>query len=100
MCYSICVDEEVSKKIDRILALTEENNLYIRKVRSTQKNSQIFKAVYWIAIIIFAVGGFYFLQPYVSTLMNLYSSTTGKPASSFSIPDAAQLQNLVKELKQ
>ncbi len=100
-CVTVAlVDEEVSKKIDRILALAEENNAYIRKVRSVQKTSQMMKAIYWVIIGVFVLGGFYFVQPYLNTLMSLYSGTTGKSASSFSIPDASQLQELVKQLKQ
>ena len=94
------MDAEDKKKLDRILQLAEENNTYVKKVRSAQKTSQMFKAIYWVVIIAFVLGGFYFVQPYISTLMNLYSSTTGKPSSSFSIPDASQLQDLVKQLKQ
>ena len=94
------MDAEDSKKLDRILALTEENNTYIRKVRSTQKTAQMFKAIYWVAIIVFVLGGFIFVQPYLSALMNLYSGNTGKTTSSFAVPDATQLQELVKQLKQ
>ena len=100
MWYSSLVDEADSKKLDRILALSEENNEYIKKVRSTQKNAQMFKAIYWVVIITFAVGGFYFVKPYINTMMNLYTSTTGKSASTFSIPDAKQLQDLINQLKQ
>ena len=98
------VDAEDKKKLDRVLALAEENNTYIRKMRKAQKTAGIFKTLYWLVIIAFMVGGFYFLQPYLNTLLNLYSGLGMKSgsdsSSSFKMPDAAQLQELIKNLKQ
>lgn len=102
LCYSSPVDEADSKKLDRILALTEENNEYIKKVRSTQKNAQMFKAIYWVAIITFAVGGFYFLKPYLNTLTSFYSSFGGENkdgTSLFQLPDAKSIQSYIDEFK-
>lgn len=103
MCYSVCVDAEDSKKLDRILALAEENNEYIRKVRTTQKNAQMFKAIYWVVIISVALGGIYVVKPYLNSLMGLYSGLGAAQGVSsntnFKIPDADQLQNLVNQLK-
>ncbi len=101
--YSSPVDEADSKKLDRILALAEENNEYIKKVRSTQKNTQMFKAIYWVAIITFAVGGFYFLKPYFNTLNNLYSSISGEKkegTSLFQIPEARNIQGIIDQITQ
>lgn len=97
------MDAEDSKKLDRILALAEENNEYIKKVRSTQKNTQMFKAIYWVAIITFAVGGFYFLKPYFNTLNNLYSSISGEKkegTSLFQIPEAKNIQGIIDQITQ
>lgn len=103
LCYSTLVDAEDSKKLDRILALCEENNQYIRKVRNTQKTSQMWKAIYWVIIITFAVGGFYFLKPYLNTLTNIYSSIGGEKKegnSLFQLPDAKTIQGLVDQFKE
>ena len=85
------MDSDDKKKIDRLLALAEENNQYIRKVRSSQKTSQMFKAIYWVVIIAFAVGGFYFVQPYLNTLSSVYSTVGG---------NTTQMQDFVKQFKQ
>ncbi len=71
------MEPEDSKKLDRILALAEENNAYIRKVRTTQKNSQMFKAIYWVILIALALGGLFFVQPYFQKFSSLYSSVSG-----------------------
>ena len=67
------MDAEDKKKFDEILQLSRENNAYIKKVRKSQKASTIFTVIYWIVIVIVALGGFYFAQPYVSNMVNLYN---------------------------
>lgn len=97
------MDQEDKKKLDRILELAEENNAYIRRVRSTQKTSQMLKAIYWVVIVLFAVGGFYYLKPYLNSITNLYSSfgsKSGTASTLLNLPDTKQLENLLKEFKQ
>ncbi len=100
------MDSEDKAKLDRVLKLAEENNAYIRKVRSTQKTSQMIKAIYWVVIIVFVLGGFYFLQPYLNTLTSIYTKIGGKSTgtssgtSSFQLPDAKSLQDFVNQIKQ
>lgn len=95
------MDDDDKRKLDRILKLAEENNEYVRKVRSSQKTSQMMKAIYWVVIIMFTVGGFYAIKPYLNTINGLYSSIGGSPTkgvSGFKMPDTKQLQDLLKEI--
>jgi len=97
------MDQEDKKKLDRILELAEENNAYIRRVRSTQKTSQMLKAIYWVIIVLFAVGGFYYIKPYLASLTNLYSSFSGKSGTTntlLNLPDTKQVESLLKQFKQ
>ncbi len=71
------MDAEDKKKLDRILELVESNNTSINQIRRSQKNTQIFKAVYWLVIFIVMFGGLYFLQPYVNNLVGLYNGGIG-----------------------
>ena len=99
ICVTVApVDAEDKKKLDRVLALSEENNTFIRKMRKAQKNSQIFKALYWVVIIGLVVSSFYFMMPYLSMLTNLYSGGAAQ-GSSLKIPSAAELNDLVKSIK-
>ncbi len=91
------MDTEDRQKLERILKLAEENNEYIRKVRSSQKTSQMIKAIYWVVILVFVLGGFYYVQPYLKTLGSLYQKTNG---ASLSLPDADQLKELIDQFKQ
>ena len=67
------MDIEDKKKINDILVLLKENNVYIKKIRKTQKNSQIFRAIYWVIILGLMISGYYFAQPYFKNVMNLYN---------------------------
>lgn len=97
------MDQEDKKKLDRILELAEENNAYIRRVRSTQKTSQMIKAIYWVIIGLFAIGGFYYIKPYLNSMMSLYSSFSGKTGTAstlLNLPDTKQIEGLIKEFQQ
>ena len=67
------MDEEYKKKLDRLIIQSEENNFLLKKVRRSQKNSAIYKVVYWIVVLAIAAGGYLVAQPYVSNILNLYS---------------------------
>ena len=84
------MDAEDKAKIDRILALAEDNNAYIRQVRRSQKTSQMLKAIYWVVIAVVALGGYYFVKPYVSSMTSLF----GGSGASFQMSDVERLENL------
>jgi hypothetical protein len=93
------MDDEDKKKLDRILALAEENNQYVRSVRQSQKTSQMWKAIYWVIIGTMTIAGYYAIKPYIGTFKNLYSMTNGKDSSGLQLPTKAQLQGYVDQFK-
>ncbi len=93
------MDAEDKAKLDRVLKLAEENNDYIRQVRSSQKTSQMVKAIYWVVIIVFLLGGFYYVQPYLKSVSGLYSSISGGTSGGFNLSDSAQVQSIINSLK-
>jgi hypothetical protein len=97
------VDPELKTMMEELLKLTRENNTILSKVRNHQKWVQIYKAIYWVIIISVAFGGFYFIQPYLSSTLNYYNAVTGGESSSgtipgTSIPDIKHLQDLLKQV--
>jgi hypothetical protein len=67
------MDEEMKK-------LVIENNSMLKKLVFYQKWNQIYRIVYWLIIILSAIGAFYFVQPLLSSLSGAY----GVDTSSFS----------------
>ena len=60
--------------------LVVENNSMLKKLVFYQKWNQIYRIVYWLIIILSAIGAFYFVQPLLSSLVGAY----GVDTSSFS----------------
>ena len=51
--------------------LLKENNDMLKKVVRYQKWNQIYRALYWGIIIFSSFGAYYFIQPYLSGLLNV-----------------------------
>ena len=58
---------------DRLMALTEENNALLKKIRQSARISQAFRVAYWFIIIGLSIGAFYFIQPMIDQLMSVYT---------------------------
>lgn len=71
------MDPESKQLLEDTLALAQENNKMLRKIRSVQKWSIFWSWLKIIAIIGIALGSFYFLQPYIDKIKDLYSSISG-----------------------
>ena len=51
--------------------LLKENNEMLKKLVRYQKWNQIYRILYWGIIIFSSVGAYYFIQPYLSGLLNV-----------------------------
>ena len=71
------MDPESKKLLQDTLALTEENNKMLHKIRGIQRRGAIWQALKWIIIIGIAFGSFYFIEPYLNKVMELYNTVTG-----------------------
>ncbi len=67
---------EERKILEETYRLTKENSKWLKKIRKHMLYGTIFRVAYWLLIIGFAVGIFYFLQPYLENLLNIYSGLT------------------------
>ncbi len=71
------MDPEDQKLLKRVVALTEENNVILRKLHRAEKMRRLFRALYWVAVIALALGAYYVIQPYLDSLRDLYGSIRG-----------------------
>lgn len=71
------MDPESRKLLEDTFALVEENNKMLRKVRSVQKWATFWQTLKVLLIIGIAFGVFYFLEPYLNKVMDLYNSVSG-----------------------
>lgn len=71
------MDPESKKLLESTLSLTEENNEMLHKIRGVQKRETLWRVLRLFIIVGIAFGAFYFLEPYLNKVMDLYSSVTG-----------------------
>ncbi|MES2930986.1 MAG: hypothetical protein V4665_04370 [Patescibacteria group bacterium] len=84
------MDNELKELLKINIDLSEKNNAMLTKLVRAQKRALIYRIIYWAILIFSALGLFYFLKPYASSLFNVYSG---------GVSDFSQIQNLFDSLK-
>lgn len=59
--------------LNRIAQQVDENNDILHGIRSSMRWSKIWSAVYWTLIIGASLGAYWFIQPYINQLLDVYS---------------------------
>jgi hypothetical protein len=97
------VDPDIKNLLEENLKLSKENNELLIKIRSVQRWSQISRIFYWLIIIGVSFGAFYFIQPYIGNLLNVYTGGVSDIGTIKNIGNGLNLNNIqdmVKELNQ
>ena len=84
------MDAEDKQMLQNALALAEENNKMLHKIRGVQKRGTLWQVLKFSIIIGIAFGSFYYLEPYLNKIVNLYDSVAGveqKPNNDSAIQD-------------
>jgi len=68
------MDEKDKQILRDIQIMTEENNRILKKMNRRAFYSSISSLLYWTVIIITAYGAYYFIEPYVAKMTNLYNT--------------------------
>lgn len=66
------MDPEMRRLLQNIAANTEENNELLKKMHRAMVWGRIFKAIYWLLILAFAIGSFYLIQPYIQAAAGFF----------------------------
>jgi hypothetical protein len=97
------MDPKTEQLLNESLILARENNKMLQKLMTAQKWAMITRAFYWGLIVLSLFGSYFFLQPYLTSLLNLYS---GGASGGSSVQDllkglnSSDFQKQVKELNQ
>ncbi len=87
-----------------LLKLTQENNAILVKVYRKQKMAIVYKAIYWFIILSVTFGGFYFIQPYLGSVLNYYGAVTAESGagsilkSNSGLPDVSSIQKILNQV--
>ncbi len=71
------MDPEDKKIIRENLEIARENRKVLKKMRRGQFLGNIVRIFYWIIIIGASFGAYYFLQPYIDKIKDLFSQIKG-----------------------
>jgi len=71
------MDPEAKQLLQTVLSLEEENNTMLHKIRNYQKRQTFWQVVKYLFIIGITLGSFYFLEPYLNKIVDLYNSVSG-----------------------
>jgi hypothetical protein len=67
------MDEQQRKMLEEVVALSRENNAMIQKLANAQRRAATWRAAYWLVIIGASLVAYLYLQPYLTSLMKIYS---------------------------
>lgn len=67
----------LKKELAELKTLTQENNRMILGIYRRAKISMIVDVTKWVIIIGISIGAFYFVQPYIDSVVNTYSNLLG-----------------------
>ncbi|MEX2368943.1 MAG: hypothetical protein WD552_00940 [Candidatus Paceibacterota bacterium] len=70
--------ENLNRQLSETRQLAEENRELLGKIYKILWRGRLFHFLYWFVIIGFAIGAFYFLEPYFDQLMNAYGGLQGQ----------------------
>ncbi len=66
---------EERELLNKSVTLAEENNKLLHSLMRGVRIQRIMTAIYWLFLIGSAVGAYYFIQPYLGDLINIYGNT-------------------------
>ncbi len=64
---------EERELLNESVRLAEDNNKILHSMRRSIRIGHIVSVLYWVLIIGSAVGAYYFIQPYINQIMDIYS---------------------------
>jgi len=68
------MDPEVKELLRRNAKLSEDNNALLHKMHRGAVVSRWFRLLYWAAIVIVAIVGYYYAEPYLQKVIDLYNA--------------------------
>ena len=94
------MDPILDSRLTAIEEKLEKNQQVLLRIRRVQRNAQLFKVFYWILILMLAFGSFYYVQPYLSQLLETYTGIqTTQEQIQNSIPNLKNVNGLLDQFK-
>jgi len=66
------METQDKQRLERTLELSEENNKILKKMLRGMRWARLIRVLYWSILIAASVGAFYYIQPYVDGIQDIY----------------------------
>ena len=84
--------------LERTAKLVEENNAILQSIRRSNRFTTALHILYWVVIIVFSFGAYYFIQPYLTMLLGVTDQAGGVQGIMNSLNNAPDAANSLKDL--
>lgn len=71
------MDQEDKELLRRILDISQRNNKILESIKQGMFWGRVFRYIYWAVIIGAAIGAYYFIEPYVDQILQVYGGVKG-----------------------
>lgn len=68
------MDSEDRDVLRRVLELSQKNNKALVSIQRSMFWGRVYRYIYWIIIAGVAVGAYYYLEPYINGVLQVYGS--------------------------
>jgi hypothetical protein len=68
------MESEDREILRRVLELSQKNNKMLNSIQRSMFWNKLFRIVYWAIIVGVAIGAYYYLEPYVNGVLQVYGS--------------------------
>ena len=75
MIYYSLMEQQFIDRLKSIENKLDELQHTVLKIRRTQRHAQYIKILYWVFLVLLGFGAFYFIEPYLSQLKEVYGFT-------------------------
>lgn len=94
------MDQNLEERLNTIEKKIDENHVILVRIRRVQRNAGLFRLFYWLLIIGLTAGSFYFIQPYLQQISEVYSGFQDTQQDiKNTIPDIGNLNKLLEQVK-
>jgi len=70
------MDPEIKSLLEENINLSKNNNELLVKLHRVQKLTLVSRIIYWVLLILIALGAFYFIKPFFNSISEFYNFST------------------------
>jgi hypothetical protein len=77
------MEPEDKEILRRVLELSQKNNKMLNSIQRSMFWGKVYRYIYWIIIVGVAIGAYYYLEPYINGVLQVYGSVKDNVTNIF-----------------